>query len=54
VLSSFYRGELAELHRHSIGPDLIFGHLWRETGCQSVLRQHLAGRRFGFDIERTI
>ena len=54
VLSSFYRGELAELHRHSIGPDLIFGHLWRGTGCQSVLRQHLAGRRFGFDIERTI
>ena len=27
VLSSFYRGELAEIHRHSIGPDLVFGHL---------------------------
>jgi hypothetical protein len=54
VLSSFYRGELAELHRHSIGPDLVFGHLWQETGCQAVLRRHLAGRRFGFDVERTI
>jgi Transposase DDE domain len=54
VLSSFYRGELAELRRQSIGPDLVFGHLWRETGCQAVLRQHLSGRRFGFDIERTI
>lgn len=54
VLSSFYRGELAELRRQSIGPDLVFGHLWRETGCQAVLRRHLAGRRFGFDIERTI
>jgi hypothetical protein len=54
VLSSFYRGELAELRRQSIGPDLVFGHLWRETGCQAVLRQYLAGRRFGFDIERTI
>jgi hypothetical protein len=54
VLSSFYRGELADLRRQSIGPDLVFGHLWRETGCQAVLRQHLAGRRFGFDIERTI
>jgi hypothetical protein len=54
VLSSFYRGELAELHRHSIGPDLVFGHLWRETGCQAVLRRHLAGRRFGFDAERAI
>jgi len=54
VLSSFYRGELAELRRHSIGPDLVFGHLWRETGCQAVLRQPLAGRRFGFDVERAI
>ncbi len=54
VLSSFYRGELAEMHRQSIGPDLVFGHLWRETQCQAVLRQQLAGRRFGFDIERTI
>jgi len=54
VLSSFYRGELAELRRRSIGPDWVFGHLWRETGCQAVLRQHLAGRRFGFDVERAI
>ena len=29
VLSSFYRGELAELRRTSIGPDLVFGRLWR-------------------------
>ena len=28
VLSSFYRGELAELRRRSIGPDLVFGRLW--------------------------
>ncbi len=54
VLSSFYRGELAELHRRGIGPDPVFGHLWRETGCQAALRQHLAGRRFGFDAERAI
>src|SRR5271166_6316732 len=54
VLSSFYRGELAEIRRHSIGPDLVFGHLWRETGCQAVLRRHLAGRRFGFDVERAV
>lgn len=54
VLSSFYRGELAEIRRRSIGPDLVFGHLWRETGCQMVLRRQLAGRRFGFDVERAI
>jgi hypothetical protein len=27
VLSSFYRGELAELRRHGIGPNLVFAHL---------------------------
>jgi hypothetical protein len=54
VLSSFYRGELAELRRRSIGPDLVFGHLWREVGCQEVLRRHLAARRFGFDVERAV
>ena len=31
VLSRFYRGELAELRRVSIGPDLVFGRLWRDT-----------------------
>ena len=54
VLSSFYRGELAELRRHSIGPDLVFGHLWRDTGCQTVLHQQLARRGFGFDVERAV
>jgi hypothetical protein len=33
VLSSFYRGELPELRRLSIGPDLVFGRLWQQTGC---------------------
>jgi hypothetical protein len=54
VLSRFYRGELTELHRRSIGPDLVFGRLWTETGCRDVLRRALADRRFGFDAERAI
>jgi hypothetical protein len=45
---------LAEIRRRSIGPDLVFGQLWRETGCQAVLRRQLAGRRLGFDVERAI
>ena len=54
VLSSYYRGELAELRRNSIGPDLVFGRLWAETGCGAVLRSLLAGRKFGFDAERAV
>jgi hypothetical protein len=37
VLSSFYRGELPEIRRRSIGADLVFGRLWAETGCRNVL-----------------
>jgi transposase len=54
VLSRFYRGELAELRRRSIGPNLVFGRLWEETGCREVLQRHLRGRQFGFDAERAI
>jgi hypothetical protein len=54
VLSSFYRGELPVLRRVSIGPDLVFGRLWRETGCRDVLRGLLGERPFGFDVERAI
>ena len=54
MLSRFYRGRLAELRRVSIGPDLVFGRLWRETGCAEVIRALLVGRRFGFDVERAI
>src|SRR5215469_2134505 len=49
VLSSFYRGELAELQRHCIGPDLVFGRLWQETGCRDVIAALLAERGFDFD-----
>jgi hypothetical protein len=54
VLSRFYRGELAELRRRSIGASLVFGRLWQETGCREVLRRHLAARQFGFDVERAV
>jgi hypothetical protein len=54
VLSSFYRGELPELRRLSIGPDLVFGRLWAQTGCRDVLKSMLVGRRFSFDVERAV
>jgi hypothetical protein len=54
VLSSFYRGELPELRRVSIGPDLVFGRLWSDTGCRDVVKGLLAERRFAFDVERAV
>src|ERR687884_1209959 len=51
VLSSFYRGELAEIRRRSIGPDLVFGHLWRETGCPMGVRREVGGGGFGLCVE---
>ena len=38
----------------SIGPALIFERLWRETGCQEVVRQLLATRHHHFDVERAV
>lgn len=54
VLSRYYKGELPELKRQSIGADFVFGRLWEETGCREVLTSLLADRRFGFDVERAI
>ena len=54
VLSSFYRDQLPELDRFSIGPDLVFGRLWAETGCRDVLKSLVADRRFSFDVERAV
>lgn len=38
----------------SIGPALIFERLWRETGCQQVIRTLLATRHHHFDVERAV
>jgi hypothetical protein len=54
VLSRFYRGELPELRRLSIGPDMVFGRLWAEIGCREVLTSLLTERHFAFDVERAI
>ena len=38
----------------SIGPALIFERLWRDTGCQAVVRTLLATRHHHFDVERAV
>ena len=43
-----------EARWRSIGPALLFGALWDETGCADILRTALQGRQFGFDVERAV
>ena len=38
----------------SIGPALIFERMWRDTGCQAVVRKLLATRHHHFDVERAV
>ena len=37
-----------------IGPPLLFGRLWEQTGCQAVISALLADRAFEFSVERAI
>lgn len=51
VLQAIERGDPA-LQVRRIGAPLLFGRLWEETGCAAVLKDHLVGRGFDFDVER--
>src|SRR5215469_18766049 len=37
-----------------IGPDLVFGRLWKECGIQEVIQSLLKVRRYDFDVERAV
>jgi hypothetical protein len=52
VLDAHAAGQMAPVSVRRIGPDLVFGRLWQESGLPEVLRALLRGRRYGFDVER--
>jgi transposase len=54
LLSAHSNGRLPVIRTTHIGPALIFGRLWEQTGCQRVIKQLLGRRRFEFDVERAI
>jgi len=54
LLAAHAKGQVPTITTQRIGPALIFQRLWRETGCQQVITQLLAGRRFEFDVERAV
>ncbi len=54
VLSAVERGDTAGLTCRRIGPPLLFGRLWEETGVKAVVDGLLAARAFEFPVERAI
>jgi len=54
LLTAQAEGHLPVISTRSLGPGLVFGRLWHETGCQAVLQKLLADRRFEFAVERAV
>jgi len=51
ILSDIDAGRIAS---HRIGGPLLFGRLWERLGIGTVLEDQLAGRGFGFAVERAV
>jgi hypothetical protein len=54
IIEDFQSGSLEARHIYQLGPDLVFGRLWQESGIARVLKQLLQGRQFEFPVERAI
>jgi hypothetical protein len=54
LLTALHNGDLPTLTSQRLGPVLIFERLWHETGCDAVLQELLADRRFTFAVERAV
>src|ERR671939_866306 len=54
VLSQIEAGNPERLACKRIGAPLLFGRLWKETGCRAVIEDLLAGRGFEFPLERAV
>ena len=54
LISEHQSGKSKPVSCKSIGPDLVFGRIWKELGIGDIIRQCVQGRRFSFDIERAV
>ena len=53
VLRAIEEGD-ARFEVRRIGAPLLFGRLWEESGCRVVVSELVAGRGFGFEVERAV
>ena len=54
VLTAYEKGDATTIATRQLGPALVFERLWRESGCQQVIRALAAERDFQFDLERAV
>lgn len=54
VIDAYEAGQTAPVAVRRIGPDLVFGRLWEQSGIPKALGEVLDGRRYEFDVERAI
>jgi len=54
VLNAHDKGESITTRTSVIGPEMIFGRLWRELGIDRVITTVAKGRHYGFSLERAI
>jgi len=54
VLSQLQTGDLDGLSCKRIGAPLLFGRLWQDTGCRSVIDDLVATRSFEYPLERAV
>jgi hypothetical protein len=54
LLSAQANGQVPTITTRRLGPALVFERLWQQTGCQAVLHELLADRRFEFPLERAV
>jgi transposase len=54
VIDAYAAGETQAVTVLRIGPELVFGRLWKESGIQEVAQSLLQARRYEFDVERAI
>jgi len=54
VIDAYAAGETQAVTVQRIGPDLVFGRLWKACGIQEVIESLLQARRYDFDVERAV
>ncbi len=54
ILSAHEKGETTRISTRKLGSTLVFQRLWKESGCEKIIKGLLAQRYFEFDVEKAV